>query len=56
MANHTKAEITALFNDSMSHMSDAESEHSKTSFTKKLTQIEREINRTDLSKREKRLL
>jgi hypothetical protein len=37
-------------------MSDGESEHSRTSFTKKLGEIEIEINRADLSKREKRLL
>ena len=42
--------------DELSNLSDAESEHSRTSFTKKLNQIETQINRTDLSKREKRLL
>ena len=44
-----------MINDTLSNMSD-ESEHSRSSFTKKLTQIEKEINRNDLSKREKRLL
>lgn len=48
--------ITSFMNDSLSNLSDGESEHSRTSFTKKLNQIEKEINRTDLSKREKRLL
>lgn len=52
----TNTRSRKVINDSISIVSDVDSEHSRGSFTKKLQQIEKQINKGDLSKREKRLL